>query len=78
MKLQALRCGGCGCDTVRLFVPATDSNPHADLVVARCTKCNSNSAISLQSPKLVIEFPSNVPELNLADGDGCLASGWGD
>jgi hypothetical protein len=68
-----LKCGGCGCDTVRLLAAKTTGNENC--LVATCTHCNSNTLISIWQSREVhfdMRWPSNV-EHDLKDGEGILA-----
>lgn len=52
--LNKLRCGACGCDTVRVF--ANDGGR----VFTECTQCKSLTEIAVTPPKIDFKFPLGV------------------
>ena len=52
LNLRRLRCGGCGEKKHTLYLDKKDN------VIAKCTKCDSESIITIVKPKIVIENKS--------------------
>ena len=44
--LSKLRCGACGCDSVRMF-----RNPHG-VIFTECTGCNSLTELKIADPQV--------------------------
>lgn len=52
--LSKLRCGACGCDSVRMF-----RNPHG-VIFTECTGCNSLTELKIADPQVSFAWPRGV------------------
>lgn len=81
MIIDPLKCGGCGCDTVRVFNqrPHDSGRDQFDKIIFECTECLSRSSIQITQPRIMIESASCDPDvINMAKGNdmGTLCGGW--
>lgn len=73
-----LKCGGCGCDTFKLFhyqphamrrvrVGGEGSGGFGGAILIKCTKCDGVTALKPVPASLTAEW---------VEGDGALCGGW--
>lgn len=76
--VQPLACSYCNSDKVTLFsIRPNNALQRIVGLVAICDRCKSQTLLNVPSPELKICWPSAVPEINTANGQGLLCDQYG-